>query len=59
MASKKHDSKIIEIPCKKQCSGLKRLQLGAKIESKNALLWSVKILRIPGKKQSLGSMSVT
>ena len=51
-------SKIIEIHCKKQCFGLRRLQDGAKMDSKNAMFWSVKILRIHGKKQGLGSMSV-
>ena len=39
---KKDTSKIIEIPCKKHCSGLRRLQEGAKIDSKNALFGVLK-----------------
>ena len=41
---KNDTSKIIEIHCKKQCFGLRRLQDGAKMDPKNALFWSVKIL---------------
>ena len=43
---KNDTSKIIEIHCKKQCFGLRRLQDGAKMDPENALFWSVKILRI-------------
>ena len=34
---KNDTSKIIEIHCKKQCFGLRRLQDGAKMDPKNAL----------------------
>ena len=43
---KNDTSKIIEMHCKKQCFELRRLQDGAKMDPKNALFWSVKILRI-------------
>ena len=51
---KNDTSKIIEIHCKKQCFGFRRLQDGAKMDPKNALFWSVKILRIHCKKTGFG-----
>ena len=39
---KSDNSKIIEIHCKKQCFGLRRLQDGAKMDPKNALFGVLK-----------------
>ena len=47
---KNDNSKIIEMHGEKHCFGFMRLQDGAKMDSKNALFWSVKILRIHYKK---------
>ena len=50
--------KSLKFIIKKQCFGFMRLQAGAKMDSKNALFWSVKIVRIHFKKQGLGRMNV-
>ena len=42
MELKNDTSKIIEIHCKKQCFGLRRLQDGAKMDPKNALFGVLK-----------------
>ena len=55
---KNDTSKIIEIHCKKQCFGLRRLQYGAKMALKLHCFRVLKSYEFIVQKQGLGRMSV-